>query len=432
MASQSRNWWIRSPRSFRFLILLAILFFASGVVSAAPQRITDLRPTVILISIDGFRYDYLEKYPAPNLQALAGKGVRAAALIPSFPTVTFPNHYSIVTGLYPAHHGIVENDMYDPAFNEEFEYNKPSAKEGKWWGGEPIWITAHKQGQKTASVFWPGTAAPVQGLHPDYWEPFDNKVSPEDRVAKILAWLDLPAAKRPTFLSLYFEQVDHEGHENGPDSPQVREAIAKVDAAIGLLLQGLRQRGIEDRVNIIAVSDHGMAPASPERVILLDDYVDLSRVRVLSVVAFATVWPKQGGIGDLYMKLRKMPHVTVYRRGMTPARWHYTGNRRIAPVLALADEGWTITTREWLKDHKISLGQHGYDNNLPLMRAIFIAHGPAFRAGAKLPAFSNVNVYDLMAYLLRLEPAENDGSLAIFRAVLVRKALGQAKSAAAR
>jgi predicted AlkP superfamily pyrophosphatase or phosphodiesterase len=401
-----------------FLLVAAAAAAAQGPI---PKPITHLRPTVILISIDGFRSDYLEKYSAPNLQHLATTGVRAAAMQPCFPTYTFPNHYTIVTGLYPAHHGIVANEIYDPGFDATFVYKEPAAKEGRWWGGEPIWVTAEKRGQRTANLYWPGSAAPIEGMWPDYWEPFDEKVPPAARVDKILGWLDLPSKQRPTFLALYFDQVDHEGHQGGPDSPQVRNAIALVDAALARLLDGLRQRGIADRVNIVVVSDHGMASTSPERVIFLDPYTDLSRDRVPTRGSLLTVWPALGETETVLAKLRGIPHMQVYRREDLPARWHYSGNPRIAPIIALADEGWTVTTHEHFKSHDFSQGQHGYDNDLPSMQALFLAHGPAFKAGTQLPAFSNVDVYELLAYLLHLKPARNDGTLEVFRPVLVAK-----------
>jgi predicted AlkP superfamily pyrophosphatase or phosphodiesterase len=405
------------PHRWVFFPLLLIIAAVAAAQTAKP--ITDLNPTVVLISIDGFRYDYLEKYSAPTLQHLAAGGVRADALTPCFPTYTFPNHYSIVTGLYPAHHGIVANEMYDPSFDATFVYKEPSAQEGRWWGGEPIWVTAHKQSQRSASEFWVGSAAPIAGVRPEYWEPFDAKVPPGQRVDKILGWLDLPAAERPTFLALYFEQVDHEGHLYGPGAPQLGNAIATVDAAIGKLLDGLRRRGIDDRVNIIVVSDHGMAQASPDRVIFVDDYIDLGRMRELSRNPLLTLWPPKGEAESVFRKLQRVPHLRVYRRDNVPARWHYSGNSRIAPILALADEGWTITTHEYFKSHDLPKGQHGYDNNLRSMQAIFIAHGPAFRAGTKLPPIPNIDVYDLMAYLLQLNPAHDDGTLEVFRTVLV-------------
>jgi predicted AlkP superfamily pyrophosphatase or phosphodiesterase len=410
------------PDRLRRPVLLWFLFIIGAAASAeAPRPITDLRPTVILISIDGFRYDYLEKYRAPHLQHLAATGVRAAALLPCFPTYTFPNHYSIVTGLYPAHHGIVANEIYDPGFDSTFDPKKPSAKEGRWWSGEPIWVTADKQGQKTASMFWIGATAPIEGMQPDYWEPFDAKVPPNARVDKILGWLDLPVEQRPAFLALYFDQVDHQGHDYGPDSPQVRDAVAAVDAALGRLLDGLRRRDFEDRVNIIVVSDHGMTATPPKQVIFIDDYIDLRRVRVVTRGQFFTLWPAPGKTDAIFAQLQKVPHTRVYRRENVPARWRYTGNARIAPIILLADEGWTISDHEYSKSHQLQRGGHGYDNNLRSMQAIFIAHGPGFKPGTTLPAFPNVDIYDLMAYLLHLKPAHNDGTLEVFRPVLAGK-----------
>lgn len=403
--------------------MFVLLVCAVGLTQEqTPPGITDLQPTLILISIDGFRYDYLDKYPAPNLQRLAASGVRAASLLPSFPTYTFPNHYTIVTGLYPAHHGIVANEIYDPSADSTFDIKKPTSKEGRWWGGEPIWVTAHKQKQKTANMFWPGSEAPIDGVWPDHWEPYNEKVTPDERVDKVLAWLDLPGGERPTFLALYFDTVDKAGHDFGPDSQGVSDAIAKVDSAIGRLVEGLRQRGIERQLNIIVVSDHGMASTPVSHVVYLDDYIDLRRVRVVTHSEFCSLWPARGEAAAIFAQLRKVPHLRVYRREKLPARWHYTGNPRIAPIFLLAAEGWHITDHEYVKEHKLKPGGHGYDNNLRSMQATFIAWGFAFKPGSRLPAFPNVDVYDLMAYLLHLKPARNDGTLEVFRSVLVGKA----------
>ena len=403
---------------------MLILLAGIGAAAEAPRPISDLRPTVILISIDGFRYDYWNKGGVPNLQHLIATGVRAKALLPCFPTVTFPNHYSIATGLYPAHHGIINNEIFDPTLQATFSYKDRAATgDARWWGGEPIWVTAEKQGQKTAPFFWPGATAPIEGIRPTYWELFNSSVTPAERVGKILSWLDLPAARRPTLLALYFEQVDHAGHDYGPDSPEVRQAISQVDSAIGMLLEGLRRRGIENRVNILVVSDHGMAAVSPRRTIFLDDYVDLHRVRVVSTNPLM-LWPKQAADADeIFAGVSKMPHLKIYRSADFPERWRLTENPRVPPIIGVADEGWNLTTHQRAKSHKLPLGQHAFDNSLPAMWGIFVAHGPAFRAGATLPAFPNVDVYDLIAYLLRLEPAENDGSLDVFRPVLIRRSL---------
>ena len=318
-------------RKLRASVVLALLLLAHVVFAA---EVRDLKPTVILISIDGFRYDYFGKAPTPNLDSLIARGVRARYMVPSFPTKTFPNHYTIVTGLYPAHHGIVANTMWDDDLHATFKMSdRKQVQDARWWGGEPIWVTAQKAGQKTAPMYWPGSEAAIEGRLPTYWEACDekHKTAFEYRVNKVLSWLDLPAPERPTFLTLYFENVDQAGHDYGPDSPQVVEAIERVDRMIGLLLQGLQARGIEDQVNIVVVSDHGMAACSRQRLIMLDDYVDLSNVIVVDTTPVLAAKAKDGNNAALVARLKRVPHLTVYTPDTVPQRLHFSGNPRITP-----------------------------------------------------------------------------------------------------
>lgn len=406
---------IHRLRTFLFVLVVAI-------VAQAADRITDLRPTVILISIDGFRPDYLGS-GTPNLNSLVERGVRAKWLIPSFPTKTFPNHYTIVTGLYPEHHGIIANNIWDDAIGAKFKTtDREQVQNSKWWGGEPIWVTAEKQGLLTAPLDWPGSEAAIEDTRPKYWEQFNEKVAAEDRVAKLLTYLDKPSPERPRFLTLYMNEVDDAGHDFGPASPEVSEAVAKVDAAVGTLLAGLRERGIEDQVNIIVVSDHGMAPTSRKRLIELDRYLDLKTVRVTDWGPPIALNALNGNNVALQEELKRVPHARVYMTANVPARLHYSDSSRIMPVLLLPDEGWTINSHDWVEKHpKFEHGgQHGYDNNAKSMRATFIAAGPAFASHATLEPFSNVHIYSLMAYLLNLKPAETDGSINVFKSVLVK------------
>jgi predicted AlkP superfamily pyrophosphatase or phosphodiesterase len=344
-------------------------------------------------------------------------------MVPSFPTKTFPNHYTIVTGLYPAHHGIVANTMWDDGLHATFKMSdRKQVQDARWWGGEPIWVTAQKAGQKTAPMYWPGSEAAIEGLIPTYGEAFDekNKTTFEYRVSKVLSWLDLPAPERPTFLTLYFENVDQAGHDYGPDSPQLLAAMERVDQAIGLLLQGLAARRIEDQVNIVVVSDHGMAACSRQRLIMLDDYVDPSNVIVVDTSPVLAAKAKDGNHAALVAKLKLVPHLTVYTPDTVPQRLHYTGNPRITPVIAVADVGWKITSHDYVAQHPDNKygGDHGYDNAAPEMRAIFVAAGPAFKPHRSLPGFPNVDVYPLLAYLLNVAPARNDGDMRVFKPVL--------------
>lgn len=266
-----------------------------------------------MISLDDFRWDYLQKTDTPNLDFLGNTGVRAKALIPVFPTKTFPNHYSIVTGLYPENHGIIANTMYDPVFDVGFSLrDRDALKDGRWWGGEPIWVTADNQGLLSATYFWPGSEANIQGKQPTYWYPYKHETPEEERVDQIQAWLDLPLAQRPSFIAGYFSNLDDAGHLGGPDSQVVIEAIQNVDNVLGSLLRGIEERNILNDINIIIVSDHGMTPISPKRVIFLDDYIDLSDVEVIDWSPVLALYPKEGLEDAIYKALvQAHPHLTV-------------------------------------------------------------------------------------------------------------------------
>ena len=370
---------------------------------------------VVLVSVDGFRNDYLDRYASPNLHRVIARGVRAP-LVPVFPTKTFPNHYSIVTGLLPEHHGIVENTMYDPVFDAVFRISDTIAvTDGRWWGGEPLWVTAQRQGQIAAAFFWPGTEAPIKGVRPRYWTRYDTRVPDSTRVRQVLDWLTLPDSVRPTFVTLYFSEVDHAGHESGPDSPGLAAAVLQVDSAIGLLLDGIEARALAATVNLIIVSDHGMSPTSTDRVIALDDYIAPPLLgRLTGGNPLMGLWPVPGMEDSVYRTLRgKHPHLSVWKRQDIPDRFHYRAHRRIPPVVLLADIGWSLTvTRRDLVEHpeRFRGGAHGYDDTVSVMRAIFLAQGPAFRSGVAVSAFRNVHIYDLIASILGLTPAPNDGS----------------------
>lgn len=428
----SRNLMKTSPRLTTSLLLLFFLLFVADVsVTAQPKPIRDLRPTVILVSLDGFRYDYLSKYQPANLNSLAREGVRARWMIPSFPSKTFPNHYTIATGLYPQHHGIVENNIYDTRFDKIFTLSdRDEIEKGRWWLGEPIWITAQKQGQRTGSIFYPGTEARIAGLRPNYWKTYDEHMPNEERVDAILGWLDLPVGQRPTFLSLYFSDVDDAGHAHGPGSLETKNAVQNVDRAVGRLVAGLKARDVFAKLNLIVVSDHGMATVDFNNAIILDELFDTKLAeRIFWTREIISIFPKAGKEDEIYTTLKsRLPlSARIYRKRELPARLHYSNSPRIAPLLVLPKEGWILTNRtsfEEMKkngDMKHVRGAHGYDNQLISMRAIFIAHGPEFRKRTIAEPFENVQVYNIMATLLGLKPAPNDGNYKTVRAVLKRR-----------
>lgn len=416
------------PGPHHLLVIACLLLTATLSACGQSGAIKDLRPTVILISLDGFRFDYLEKYEPPNLKSLAREGVQAKWMIPSFPTKTFPNHYTIATGLYPQNHGIVENNVFDKGFNATFTMgNRAEVQNSRWWFGEPIWITAEKQGQSAAPLFWPGSEAEIAGARPTYWKPYDGKMTSEARVDTVLSWLDLPPGERPTFLSLYFSDVDSAGHDFSPDAVETRDAVIKVDSDLGRLIDGLKARGIFAQVNLIIVSDHGMATQDPNNVIILDELFDTNLAeKVLWTSEIVSVFPKPGKEDAIYETLQGKlpPQAKVYRKAEMAARFHYSNSPRIASLLVLPEEGWTLSTRERFDEMKSRnrqngmRGGHGYDNELQSMRAIFIAHGSAFKKGTVIEPFENVQVYNVMTRILGLTPAPNDGNDSVAKEAL--------------
>ena len=408
----------RMPLAVAFAVIVLGLLAGCASRPAQPEKYSPL----ILISFDGYRPDYLDRGLSPNLAALAAGGVRAQAMRPSFPTLTFPNHYTIVTGLYPDHHGIVDNRMVDPASGKRFVYNDyPTTTDSSWWGGEPLWVAAEKQGKRAATMYWPGSDVEIAGSRPRHWRRFDANVPPQARVDQALAWLDLPPGERPDFMTLYFDQTDHAGHWYGPASAEVGAVLAEVDAALGSLVEGLERRGIYAATNLVIVSDHGIAPSGPDQVVTIDRVVDMDDVDVVSGV-LASITPKPGHEARAEAALLEpRDHMRCWRKADLPARLHYGTNARIAPLLCLADDGWIIFTQKFLDrpGRHISVGEHGYDNDDPNMRALFVAHGPAFKQRLVVPEFDNVDVYSLLAHVLHLKAAANDGDYRTVAPMLV-------------
>ena len=380
---------------------------------------------VILISLDGFRYDYLDKYQPKTLNELARKGVRAKWLIPAFPTKTFPNHYTIATGLYPEHHGIIENNIFD--FDTIFTLDKrPEVQNPRWWLGEPIWATAEKQSQRAASYFFPGTETAIQSGRPTYWKEYNGK-SPNDlRVDTVLSWLDLPIEKRPTMLTLYFSDVDDAGHEFSPEAEETRYAVLEVDDNIKRLVDGLKTRKIFEQVNLIIVSDHGMATVDRNNSVFLDDIFDFDKTeRILWTGEIVQIFPKANEETKIIAALKsQIKHATCWRKSEIPERFHYQASPRIAPIICSAEEGWVLTNHkrfdEWRERDELRglRGAHGYDNGLESMRAIFISHGGAFKKGVLVEPFENIHIYNLMCKILGLTPAKNDGDFVKVKVML--------------
>ncbi|MBI4419852.1 MAG: alkaline phosphatase family protein [Gemmatimonadetes bacterium] len=395
---------------------LALVFLLAGCAPARPGP----HGTVILISVDGYRWDYFDSIPTPGLTRLAREGTRAQRMVPVFPSKTFPNHYSIVTGRYPEQHGIVSNNMYDPALNARFSLSDRRAVEDpRWWGAEPIWVSVERQGGTAAAFFWPGTETPIGGVRPTRWKPYDGRVPNFDRVDTVLAWLALP--EPPNLVTLYFSDVDGAGHDHGPFSGNLRAAVRRVDSAIVRLLDGLEALLILDSVHVIVTSDHGMIRTSRDSVIFLDAYLDLDAVDVVDWTPVLGIWPRRLTEGQILAALRDAhPKLKVWRRTEVPARFHYSHHPRVPPIVGQADPGWSIGTRAQLArdSTRFDGGAHGWDPELVDMGAFFVARGPRVRRGGLVPPFQSLHVYALLAELLGIRAAEAEARLDSVRAVL--------------
>lgn len=401
--------------------LVILLLALTAVFVGAPARAAD-RPPVILVSLDGFRADYLGRGLTPTLRRMAEEGAWAeAGMRPSFPSNTFPNHYTLVTGMRPDRHGVIDNTMTDAARpGVKFSMSARDQVEDRFWwdGGEPIWVTAEKAGLRTATMFWPGSEAAVRGVRPWSWAIYDEALPMVDRVDRVLGWLDLPPAERPAFMTLYFEAVDDAGHDASPEGPEADRALALVDAALARLVAGLKARGLYDRVDIVIVADHGMAETAPERIVFLDDLLPLDSFRWVTLGSTAGLTPLTPEAEAIL--LGRHEHFECWRRARIPDRFHFGSNPRVPPVFCLADTGWLINTRPRYANRPMRgpAGSHGFDPYDPRMRALFVARGPSIRSGVRLPVFDNVSVYPLLAKLLGVTPAPNDGDPADTAAAL--------------
>lgn len=393
---------------------LAALLLAAACSSAPPRPAASAAPPppiLLLVSIDGLRADIPGSDRMPTLDALYDQGARAAWINPSFPTLTFPNHYTLVTGLRPDRHGIVHNNLDDATLGR-FESKKASGRDGRFWGGEPIWITAQRAGLATATMFWPGSEAEIAGGRPKHWQPFDGALTPAERTAQVLAWLDLPEAQRPRFITLYLEQVDVASHASGTFSPEAFAAMRMVDDTLATLLRGLDERGLRNGVNLVLLSDHGMADVPRENAAFLDDTMPPDAYSYTWLGPVAGIVPRPGRDAEVRRAfIGQHPHYECWEKGALPPAWHYGRNPRVPPIVCQADTGWRIQLRKHPFPENAVKGEHGFRPEDPQMRAFFVARGPDFLPGARLPAFDNVDVYPLLAHLLRITPAPNDGTL---------------------
>lgn len=397
-------------------LLIPLILALSALAGPAVAR------PVILIGIDGFRADYLERGLTPTLSRLAAEGaVAEGGMRPSFPSVTYPNFYTLATGRHPDHHGLVYNRMRDPDLpGRTFSLgDRHEVMDRVWWDdAEPIWVSAERQGLATSVLFWPGSEAAVHGVRPRDWLPFEQSVSSRARINIALGWFTTPQADWPDFAAVYFDIVDTQGHLFGPNSPELEAALVEVDQAIGALVAGLASRGIE--ADLVIVADHGMAETSPDRVVWLDDWIAAEAVDSYTYGPLAFVDPLPGHEAELEAAMaRDVAHLDCWRREDLPARFAYGTHRRISRAVCLAEMGWTLGVRGQLDPSRVRPGTHGFDPDAPEMQAVFIAHGPSIRPGIRLDRMDSVDVQPLLGRLLGIDVPDGDGSVDDLRPALV-------------
>ncbi|KAI9144017.1 alkaline-phosphatase-like protein [Paraphysoderma sedebokerense] len=378
----------------------------------------DIKNPVLLISLDGCRAEYLSRGLTPTLKRLADEGIRSEAMIPSFPTVTFPNHYTIVTGLYPESHGIISNVFYDPILNDTFLYTSPiSNGKSQFWGGEPIWVTAIKNGLRASTASWPGSEAEIQGIRPTHWTVYNNSLTVDERIDIALNWLQLPAQEAPQFVSLYIPNIDNAGHKFGSNSIEVNATLQLVDQSLSRMLDILESRKIRKTINIVIVSDHGMTDTSPNKLIYLDDFTDPKKLIIRDawpILMIDTVNSTGNSyLATVYNDLKVASqglNFSVYLKEEVPVEHHFSSHYRIPQIIAIPALGYHFTTRT--AKTTFAKGQHGYSNKYHDMDAIFVGAGPAFKniKGMEVKPFENVEVYRILCKLLNIPPAVNNGT----------------------
>ena len=359
--------------------------------------------TVLLISLDGFRYDYIDRGYTPTLAKFGEDGVRTMYLQPAYPSSTFPNHLSIVTGMYPMNHGIIANDFTEYESGKKFTIRDTAAKfDSYWYLGERFWETCKKNDVISASYFWPGSELNVRERQPDYYEVYEHNRDYMARVNGVLSWLDLPKEKRPQFITLYFDAPDSYAHRYGTESRELNKAIQDLDSVINELFIGLKERNLYDEINIIIVSDHGMAEMSKDRVIEVDKIIPEEFAEVTSHTAYSLIEPKEGYLEKVKELLRKnQKNYKFYDRDSIPERYNYFKNKRISKIVMITDCGWALSYKHKWSDKYVA--SHGYDNKCKDMQGFMIAKGPDFKSNYKSAGLMNIDIYPLLAKILDIK-----------------------------
>jgi predicted AlkP superfamily pyrophosphatase or phosphodiesterase len=402
----------------KYLFIVAIFLFTISCNDVKTDQ-----PTVLMVSFDGFRWDYVDNANTPNFDYLRDHGTKAESLQPVFPSKTFPNHYSLATGAYTGTHMLTGNRVWDKEFKEMYKLSDRSkVQDGKWYQAEPIWVTAERQGVKSASYFWVGSEAEIKGYRPSNYKYYDGDVPYRSRVDSVVAWYKLPEDIRPHLTLLYFSEPDHTGHGFGPNSSETIEVVEEMDEILGYLLEGLKSLDIANEINLIVLSDHGMTEVSIDRTIIVDDYISMDDFHTVGRGPVMQLNIKNNAnltLEEMDVKLKSIPHLTAYKKSEIPERYHFV-NRNTGDFVLVAEEGWLILTEGVSYD---ALGTHGYDNELKSMHAIFYAMGPRIKENYTVGTFENIHVYPLICELLNIKPYANapdapEGRLEVLQEIL--------------
>ncbi|MCD4698045.1 MAG: ectonucleotide pyrophosphatase/phosphodiesterase [Bacteroidales bacterium] len=395
-----------------------IFIFLAAVIAGCSEDKLSEKQYVVMLSMDGFRWDYTDNVPTPNFDKITAKGVKAESLKSSFPTKTFPNHYSMATGLYPDNHGIVLNSFYDQETDRYYEiFNRDAVEDGSFYGGEPIWVTAEKQDIISGSYFWVGSEAEIDGFRPTYWKKYDHGFPYFQRIDSVIAWLQKPEDKRPQLILWYFDEPDHSGHKYGPDSKEINYKITEMDFYLGVFMEKLSKLPIANQVNVIVTSDHGMGNISNDRKVVLEEHIRKDWIAdVQGYNPNYNIKAKEGFVDSIYLALVEVEGIITWKTGELPLRLNYGTNPRTLDVVVVADSSWSVVLTA---DKKVGKGAHGFDNDNKDMHAIFYAYGPAFKTNYISPVFNNIDIYPLICEMLGLQPALVDGNLENVKGLLI-------------
>ncbi|MGE4287357.1 MAG: ectonucleotide pyrophosphatase/phosphodiesterase [Salinivirgaceae bacterium] len=393
------------------LIGFALVVLVQDFLASKKKAESDKpRPYLVVLSLDGFRWDYQQKAQTPWLDSITRYGVKAEGLQPAFPSKTFPNHYTIATGLYPGNHELISNSFFAPDLNLHYAIrDRSKVEDGRFYKGEPIWVTAEAQKVKTGSYFWVGSEATIKGYAPTYSKKYEHNFPYMQRVDSVIDWLQKPYRERPKLVMWYLAEADDVGHRHGPDSPQIVDAVQMLDSVIGAFMTKAQQLDIRDSLNFLIVSDHGMGAFDLEHTVYFNEHVKSHWIdTTFGGNPFMLVQAVPEYVDSVALAFSNVKGVSIWKKEDLPERFHLKQSRRLSNLVMVADSGWSLTYKRGRRFYPG--GTHGYDNQNRDMYGIFYAIGPKFKAGYDAGILYNTDIYNLMAKILEIKPAPNDGN----------------------